>query len=453
MRKTIFARIVVIIAFAAAVLAAPPRESLAYEVNKSAVVLLAVKDASGKVFSTGTGFIVSPEGTLVTNYHVLVDAVSIDAVLEDGSTAPVKGVLHTDRAKDFAIIKLAGGPFSTLELGDSDRAREFDYVSALGYLTEETQMEPGGAQGSVLQTYGFILGVHPQAYPDFSYIYSTAEFGPGFSGGPVVDRQNKVVGLATVEGRSINLALPINYVKPFIKESKIIPLGKIVEEDKDSKEVLYYKGNFALYALGEPDTAMNYFNRILEKDPGFVLAHYDLAVAYREKGMFEETVKEYEKTVQMNPRFPEALSNLGGHYFMSGKMAEAAAAFKKAVQLYPNFLQALSNLGAALNKLGKQDEAIPYLEKALSLDPEFGMAHYNMGNARFAANQFTDARKAYNKAVDLGVDLLSLHWNLYEMNVKEGRDKDAEKELEIILKIDPENQEALRKLRKKSPVP
>ncbi|MBI4389032.1 MAG: tetratricopeptide repeat protein, partial [Nitrospinae bacterium] len=374
-------------------------------------------------------------------------------VLEDGSTAPVKGVLHADRAKDFAVIKLGGGPFSTLELGDSDRARELDYVSALGYLTEETQTEQGGVQGSVLQTHGFILGIHPQAYPDFSYIYSTAEFGPGFSGGPVVNKENQVVGLATVEGRAINLALPINYVKPFIKEGKIVPLDKIAEQDKDSREVLYYKGNFALYALGEPDTAIKYFNRILEKDPGFVLAHYDLAVAYREKGMFEETVKEYEKTILLNPRFPEALSNLGGHYFMNGKMQEAAAAFKKAVQLYPNFLQALSNLGAALNKLGKHEEAIPYLEKALSLDPEFGMAYYNMGNARFASKQFKDARQAYNKAVELGADLLSLHWNLYEMNVKEGRDKDAEAELEIILKIDPENQEALNKLQKKSPVP
>ena len=49
----------------------------ASSVNKSAVVLLVAKDSTGKILGTGTGFIVRPEGTLVTNYHVLLDAKTI----------------------------------------------------------------------------------------------------------------------------------------------------------------------------------------------------------------------------------------------------------------------------------------------------------------------------------------------------------------------------------------
>ena len=67
----------------------------------------------------------------------------------------------------------------------------------------------------VMQTFGFVLGIHPQAQTNFPFIYTTASFSPGFSGGPVVNKKNHVIGIATVEGRSINLALPINFIKPF----------------------------------------------------------------------------------------------------------------------------------------------------------------------------------------------------------------------------------------------
>ena len=53
----------------------------ANSVNKSAVVLLIAKDSAGEMLGTGTGFVVKPEGTLVTNYHVLVDAATIQAVM------------------------------------------------------------------------------------------------------------------------------------------------------------------------------------------------------------------------------------------------------------------------------------------------------------------------------------------------------------------------------------
>lgn len=424
-----------------------PSATLAHEANKNAIVLLITKDKQGETLGTGTGFIVKPDGTLITNYHVLVDAESVDAVFHNGDRVPVQGVLSLDRTRDYSILKLEGDLYSTLEIGDSDGLAEYDYTSALGYPSQAVQMADSGPRGSLLQTYGFVLGKHPQALPDFSFIYATTPFQPGFSGGPLVDKNNKVVGVATLEGRAINLALPINVVKPHLNDKKLLTFPQLRKADQLSKEALYYRGNFALYAEGEPDKAVELYNQALAIDPDFVLARYDLAVTYRGMGEVDKAIAEYEKVLKINPKFPEALSNLGGQYFRKGNLDQAITHFKKAVEVYPNFIQALSNLGAALNKQGHHQQAAKHLNKALALDPEFAIAYFNLGNAHFGRGQWDKAETAFNTAVEKGVDFLSLHWKLHEIHLKKGRKNEAIDELETILQIDPQYPNAQKKLR------
>jgi len=417
-----------------------------YEVNKNAVALLIAKDKAGKTVGTGSGFVAHPEGTLITNYHVLVDAYTVDVHFPNGSHSNVEGVFKVDRVRDFAILKLKKGFYSTLEFGDSSSVGAYDYTSALGYPSAQVTEQKDLAEGQLDQTYGFVLGIHSQANPDIPFIYTTTPFSPGFSGGPVVNSSNQVIGLATVEGRSINLALPINSVKNFLNHKTSFSLQKLMDEDQASLEAMYYRGNYFLYGLGDPDKAIAEFEKILAKDPSFTLAHYDLAVAYRDLGMPEKSISQYEKTLELSPNFPEALSNLGGYYFRSGKLDQSVAMFKKAVQVYPNFIQALSNLGAALNKQGQPMEAIGHLKKALSLDPEFSIANFNLGNSLYALNRLDEAQKMFELSQKQGIDFLSMHWKLYEIHLKNKNPLSAEKELKTILEIDPLNEEAKKKL-------
>ncbi len=450
MQKILFKKIILFLA--TSILAAGLHShALAHEVNKGAIVLLVCKDKAGAMISTGTGFIVKPDGTLITNYHVLVDAVSVNAVFQNGSQVPVRQVLKVDRIKDFAVLKLREGFYSTLEIGDSRKVRAYDYSSALGYLSQSVTEDNGGFKGNLLQTFGFVLGVHPQAHPDFSYLYNTTSFSPGFSGGPLLDSENKVIGIATLEGRGINLALPIHEVQPFLDQKKGMPLDQLFQEDRDSKEALYYRGNFSLYGKSDPDAAVLNFQKVLKKDPNFILALYDMAAAKRDQGMIDKTIADYEKVIQINPNFPEALSNLGGYYFRAGKLKKAVALFEKAIQNYPNFIQALSNLGATLNKLDRASDAVPHLQKTIRLDPEFAIAYYNLGNSYFSLNQLKKAQQTYDKSVELGLGFLSLHWKLYETSNRLGKIQEAKKQLEIILQMDPENQKAQQALAKLSP--
>ena len=419
-----------------------PGTGQAFEANKSAVAQLVVKNAQGEDVSTGTGFVVAPEGVLVTNYHVLVDAAGVDALFPGGRRVPVAGILKVDRVRDFALLKLAEGFYSTLEIGDSGHLREFEYTSALGFPAGEADEETR----TVLQTHGFVLGMHPQAYADFSYIYTSTPFEPGFSGGPLLDRENKVLGIATLAGRSINLALPINEIKPFLKAGKALSFAELLEQDKNSLEALYYRGNFLLYAMGDLEGARKLYEEVLRQNPGFVLAHYDLAVIQRDLGDMDQAIASYEKALALHPNFPEALSNLGGFYFRAGQVEKARATFERALTVYPNFVQGLSNLGAVLGKLERWKEAQPLLEKALRLDPEFAVAYFNLGNAWFALGRLDEAEAAYNKSKTLGVDFLGMHWKLYEIHRQKNNLAEAVRQLRTILEMDPENREAQEKL-------
>ena len=427
----------------------------ANSVNKSAVVVLIAKDSAGEIIGTGTGFIVKPEGTLVTNYHVLLDATAIEAIMFNGDRVPVKSILKVDRTKDFALLQLPKGVYSTLEMGDSNKLENFDFLSSLGFLSENINSlevfsgpnKKNNLNEKVVQTFGFILGIHPQSQPSFPFIYTTTSFGPGFSGGPVIDQKNHVIGIASVEGRSINLALPINFIKPFLDTKARISLNDLLKEDKTSKEAHYYRGNYYLYVKGDTDRAITEFQSALKLDDSFVLAHYDLGAAYQSQGLTNQAIQEYEKATALNPFFPEGNSNLGGYYFRTQKYDLAVKHFKQAIEAYPNFIQAHSNLGAVLNKLNRSEEAIPHLEKAIHLDPEFGVAYFNLGNAYINQGNLVEARKAYDLAVRNGVNFLSMHWKLYEIYIRQEKRLEAKRELEIILQIEPENLEAKKKMK------
>ena len=120
--------------------------------------------------------------------------------------------------------------------------------------------------------------------------------------------------------------------------------------------------------------------------------------------------------------------------------------FEKAIKVYPNFIQGLSNLGAVLNKLGHPEAAIPHLKKTLELNPEFAIASFNLGNSQFALNHFEEAQRSYERSAELGLDFLSMHWKLYKIHLTRKAYQSAAKELQIILQMDPLNEEAQKKL-------
>jgi S1-C subfamily serine protease len=110
------------------------QEGVADVVKRSsdAVVLIVISNSAGQETALGSGFLVSADGEIVTNYHVIKEAHSAIVKLSNGAFFAVSGVLASDADKDLAIIKVNGKNLPFLTLGDIDKLHVGDHVVAIG---------------------------------------------------------------------------------------------------------------------------------------------------------------------------------------------------------------------------------------------------------------------------------------------------------------------------------
>ena len=96
------------------------------------IVSIVMSDKDGHPIALGSGFLISRDGWVVTNYHVIKSGSSAVIKLPDGSFFTVDGVLAFDKDRDVAVIKAHGNNFQTVVLGDSDRLEVGEEVVAIG---------------------------------------------------------------------------------------------------------------------------------------------------------------------------------------------------------------------------------------------------------------------------------------------------------------------------------
>jgi serine protease Do len=172
--------------------------------------------------SEGSGFIVSPDGLIFTNAHVVNGAKNVTVTLSDHREFKAK-VLGADKASDIAVLKIDAHGLPTVHLGNSDQVRVGDYVLAIG--------SPFGLEETA--TAG-IVSATERSLPGGSYvpfIQTDAAVNPGNSGGPLFDASGEVVGINsqiyTNSGgyQGVAFAIPIN-VADQVKE-QIVKTGKV----------------------------------------------------------------------------------------------------------------------------------------------------------------------------------------------------------------------------------
>ncbi|WP_131194822.1 Do family serine endopeptidase [Lichenihabitans psoromatis] len=169
--------------------------------------------------SLGSGVIVDSSGLVVTNYHVIDTMTDVKVALSDKREVAADIVLR-DKRTDLAILKLkTGGPFQSMDLGDSDALEVGDLVLAIG--------DPFGVGQTVTQ--GIVSGLARTQVggSDYQFFVQTdAAINPGNSGGALVDMHGRLIGINSAiysqSGGSVGIgfAIPVNLVKTVIESAK-----------------------------------------------------------------------------------------------------------------------------------------------------------------------------------------------------------------------------------------
>ena len=169
-----------------------------------------------KLSSLGSGFIISADGYIVTNNHVVAEADEIKIKLLGGDKAYDAKIIGRDPETDLALLKIeAGNSLPVLEFGNSDATKVGEWVMAIG--------NPFGLGHTVTAGIVSAKGRHIGAGPFDSFLQTDASINPGNSGGPLIDLDGRVVGINTAivpNGQGIGFATPSSMADKIIQQLK-----------------------------------------------------------------------------------------------------------------------------------------------------------------------------------------------------------------------------------------
>ncbi len=220
----------------------------------------------------GSGIIMSDDGYIITNEHVIEGATSVSVILHNGDTYEAS-VVGADPSTDLAVLKLINPPddLSAASFGNSNELDIGEKVVAIG--------SPGGLAGSIAE--GIISGPNrpknqitgQPSDSDTSLIQTTAAINPGNSGGALVNAQGQIIGVTSakisgVDYEGIGFAIPISEAVPILEElieNGSIPgdarLGiSVVPVNSLDAEIPGYEGDGGLMIMEiEPYSDLNYY--------------------------------------------------------------------------------------------------------------------------------------------------------------------------------------------------
>lgn len=373
-------------------------ESFPNIVQKSSdsVVTIYAHMIDGKI-SQGSGFFMDPEGHVVTNYHVVnkADKILIKAQfgLEyDGA------IIAFDRETDLAI------------LSSYSKFKRFRKIKFLKIAKKPPVVgdriivigSPLGLEQTVSD--GLVSALRPiSGFGDIIQI--SAPVSSGSSGGPVVNLEGNVVGVATlviVGGQNLNFAIPGYKIVELISKTK-----NLIQGSQNDLLEMYLRHGTVYANMGNYATAISYYDKAIEINPN----SYD---AWIMKGRIKYYMMSYvtsaicySKAIKIKPDSAEAYNNRGMAYFARRDYQKAKDDFKKATELDSKLAEPHNNLGLIYASENDYDKALFYYNKALELNPKNGPSYFNIAKIYEIIGQIDNAIKFYEKSIKIKEGLSS----------------------------------------------
>ena len=208
---------------------APDVVTIAQAASRASVVIVA-SDASGKPLSQGSGFLVSKDGKVVTNLHVIQGAASATVKFADGAFYAVEGFAGEDASIDTVVLKLRASAkeFPFLPLADIDQVSIGQRVVAIGSPMSLENTVSDGIISAILNA----SDLDPKLSSNLRVFQTTAPVSPGSSGGALLNMQGAVIGITSfgiLAGQNLNFVIPISYAKPLLDGNRAKPLAQLAE--------------------------------------------------------------------------------------------------------------------------------------------------------------------------------------------------------------------------------
>jgi hypothetical protein len=165
----------------------------------------------------GTGFVVKANGWIATNLHVVGHGENVVVTFANGRELPAVEVMNASREHDLVILRVEAEKLPVLTLADSDRVRPGDAVVAIGH--------PLGFEDTISN--GLVSALR-HVSEELDVLQISAPIAPGSSGGPLIDEQGRVIGVATAiiqGGQNLNLAVPAKYVSALLTNPEPISMS------------------------------------------------------------------------------------------------------------------------------------------------------------------------------------------------------------------------------------
>lgn len=332
--------------------------------NSKAIAVITTYDKKGEQLGQGSGFFISKNGVLATNYHVIrgADIATIQAQLPaTRAIYRAKNIIGEDEKKDIALLQFDAKDTPYVQLGDSSKIKAGQKVIAIG--------APLGLENTVSE--GIISNPERQMRGT-KFIQFTAPISPGSSGGGLFDKQGTVIGVTAgfmpgtkdEPGQNLNFAVPINLVRDSMA-------GKDASLTTDS--ATYY------YSLGQLeenkhnfDKALEYYTKAIGLDSTFADAYIGVGGIFYEKGDYKSEVMYYEKAVVLAPNDYEAISLLGSAYEDDSRYDDAIKMYRKAIELKPDDKDSMFSLALLSILTGDIETARQILPSLMKLDEGIG---------------------------------------------------------------------------------
>lgn len=386
-------------------------------------------------FGTGSGFFVEDD-LVVTNTHVVAGATSVSAKLVDthGNTIKkfiVEGVKAFDAKNDLVILKIAGEgiPFS---IGESNAVQSGDIVQVVGFPGRKYKVTGGTVHG--------ILDSN-------KWIRMRVKTSDGNSGGPVLNRNSKVIGIAISSEAPYSHAIPANILKRLLNQARIMePLAQWREREQIRAYACLVQSKIKHKSNKNDETIIDDLDKAIQLNPDFFLfyccrGNMNVHLGQSKVGegkeevaqqYYRDAIDNYTQVIKLYPDYTvsysgrgNAKSQLGQSKFREGDILEGRRYYQDAIDDHTEAIKLCSDYDTAYNNqadakchFGKSEEAVGNIEAAkdlyqaalsdvntaIELDSDVALFYHTRGEIRHAFGDYSAAIEDYETARKIDPD-------------------------------------------------